>query len=100
MKKIKEYVDGMAEEIDGAKEYIEKALWYKSNSNTIRYNKYKEMAIQELGHAEALHTFAVEDIAKLQEVFPEVPADMMDKWNDAHRHYVDKVAWVKQMISM
>lgn len=100
MKQIKEYVDGMMDEICSAKDYIEKALWYKSNGNTIRYNKYREMAMQELSHAETLHSFTVEDIAKLSETFPEVPADMMDKWNDAHRHYVEKVAWVKQMIAM
>jgi len=100
MKKIKEYVDGIDEEICGAKDYIEKALWYKAQGNTIRYNKYKEMAIQELGHADALHTYAVEDIAKLQEVYPDVPADMMDKWNNSHKEYVERVAWIKQMLSM
>ena len=100
MKKIKDYVDQMEEELEGAKEYIEKALWYKSKQNTIRYNKYKEMAIQELNHAEAIHTFAVEDVAALEEVFPEPPASMMEKWNEAHNCYVEKVAWIKQMIAM
>lgn len=100
MKKIKDYVDKMAEEIDGAKEYIEKALWYKAKGDTIRYNKYKEMAMCELNHAEIIHTFAVEDVAKLTEVFPDPPSEMMDKWNEAHKCYVEKVAWVRQMLAM
>ena len=99
MKKIKEYVDCINEELESAKEYIEKALWYKS-TNTMRYNKYKEMAIQELSHAEILHTFAVEDVAILTETFPEPPEAMLEKWNESHKHYVEKTAWVKQMIAM
>ena len=100
MKQIKEYVEQMEEEICGAKDYIEKALWYKSKGDTIRYNKYKEMAMQELNHAEIIHTFAVEDIAKLEEVFPEVPTEMMDKWNESHKKYIEKVAWIRQMMAM
>ena len=100
MKKIKEYVEGIEEEICGAKNYIEKALWYKAQGNTIRYNKYREMAMQELQHGENLHTFCVEDIAKLEEVYPEVPTEMMDKWNESHKKFVEKTAWVKQMIAM
>ena len=37
MKKIKDYVDKIADEIEGSKEYIEKALWYKAkNINNIK----------------------------------------------------------------
>ena len=100
MKKIKEYVEQIDEELCGAKEYIEKALWYKAKSDTIRYNKYKEMAMQELNHADIIHSFAVEDIAKLTETFPEPPTEMMEKWNESHRKYIEKVAWIKQMIAM
>lgn len=99
MKKIKEYVEEISEELESAKEYIEKALWYKP-TNTMRYNKYKEMSIQELSHAEILHTFAVEDVAVLTENFPEPPSEMLDAWNESHKHFVEKTAWIKQMIAM
>ena len=40
MKKIKDYVDKINDEIEGAKEYIEKALWYKAKNDNNRYVKY------------------------------------------------------------
>lgn len=100
MKKIKDYIDKMNDEIEGAKEYIEKALWYKAKNDTNRYTKYKEMSLQELGHAMIIHQFASEDISELERVYPDIPEDMQDKWNKAHNEYVDKVAWIKQMQNM
>ena len=100
MKKIKDYVEKMNDEIEGAKEYIEKALWYKVKNDTNRYTKYKEMSIQELGHAMMIHQFAAEDIEALERVYPDIPEEMQDAWNKAHNNYVDKVAWIKQMQNM
>jgi bacterioferritin (cytochrome b1) len=100
MKKIKDYVKQIDDELCGAKEYMEKALWYKAKGNNIRYTKYKEMAIQELSHADNIHTFAVEDITELQKVYPEVPKKMMDSWEKSHAEYVEREAWIKQMLTM
>ena len=100
MKKIKEYVDKINDEIEGAKEYIEKALWYKAKNDNNRYVKYKEMSIQELGHAMTIHQFAAEDIEELKRVFPDVPEAMQDVWDKSHNEYVEKVAWIKQMQNM
>ena len=100
MKKIKDYAEKIDDEINGAKEYIEKALWYKAKGDSNRYEKYKTMSIQELGHATNIHQFAVEDIEALEKVYPEIPQDMMDKWNKSHNEYVEKVAWIKQMQNM
>ena len=100
MTKIKLYVEGIADEIKGAKEYAEKYLWYKAKGNTTRSSRYKEMATQELEHASNLHEFATEDIESLERVYPEIPNDMMEAWDKSHKEYVEKVAWVKQMLSM
>lgn len=100
MTKIKKYVEDIAEELDGAKHYIETALEYKAAGNSDRYTRYKEMSVQELGHAMSLHDFAVQDIEKLKSVYPEIPSDMMDKWQKAHVNYVEKAAWIKQMQAM
>lgn len=100
MTKIKKYVDDIAEELDGAKNYIETALDYKVAGDMNRYNKYKEMSVQELGHAMALHEMAAQDIQKLQSVYPEVPQSMMDKWEHSHKEFVEKTAWIKQMQAM
>ena len=100
MTKIKKYVDDIAEELDGAKHYIECALEYKAMGDSTRYAKYKEMSMQELSHAMALHEFAVQDIERLKTVYPDIPSDMLDKWEKAHVDYVEKAAWIKQMQSM
>ena len=100
MTKIKKYVEGIAEELDGAQNYMEKALEYKSTGNADRYNGYKEMSLAELNHAMRLHDYAAQDIEQLKAVYPDIPSDMMEKWDKAHREYVEKAAWVKQMQSM
>lgn len=100
MTKIKKYVDGIAEELHDAKHYMETALEYKAMGNGERYNKYKEMSIQELGHAMALHDFAVQDIEQLKTVYPDVPQKMMDAWEKSHVDFVEKAAWIRQMQAM
>ena len=100
MTKIKKYVEDIAEELDGAKNYIETALDYKVSGNTARYTKYKEMSVQELGHAMNLHEFAAQDIEQLKSVYPNIPQDMMDKWEHSHKEFVEKAAWIKQMQAM
>ena len=100
MTKIKKYVDDIAEELGGAKTYMEKALEYKASGDTNRYNGYKEMSVQELNHAMRLHEYAVQDIEKLRTVYPEIPTEMQDKWDHSHREFVEKTAWIKQMQAM
>ena len=100
MTKIKKYVEDIGEELDGAKHYIEKALEYKAMNDSTRYAKYKEMSLQELGHAQALHDFAVQDIERLKAVYPDIPSNMLDKWNKSHVDFVEKTAWIKQMQAM
>ena len=100
MTKIKKYAEEIAEELDGAKKYIEKALEYKAMGDTARYTKYKEMSVMELGHASTLHEFAVQDIEKLKAVYPDIPQKMMEAWNKSHVNFVEKTAWIKQMQAM
>ena len=100
MTKIKKYVEDIEDELKGAKCYIEKALEYKASGHADRYNGYKEMSMQELNHAMRLHDYAVQDINKLKEVYPDIPQKMMDTWEHAHVEFVEKAAWIKQMQAM
>ena len=100
MKKIKDYAERIDDELCSAKEYMEKALWYKAKDDSNRYSKYREMSNQELEHAMNIHQFAVEDIDKLEKVYPDIPQDMLDSWNKSHAEYVEKTAWIRQMQSM
>lgn len=99
MTKIKHYVEQIEDEICGAKEYAECYLEYKVRNMTNWANKYKEMAQDELKHATYIHDRAIEEIEELKKVYTP-PQEMLDEWEKSHAHYVEKVAWVKQMLTM
>lgn len=100
MTKIKKYVEQIDEELCGAKDYAEKALEYKAVGDQDRFAKYRAMANDELNHAMIVHDMAAKDIEKLKAVFPEIPQKMTDAWDASHTGYVEKTAWIKQMLAM
>ncbi len=99
MTKIKKMSDRIMGEIDDAKHYAEKYVECKAEGKSSWANKYKEMASDELKHAMYLHEMTVEEIAKLEKVLTP-PAEMQEKWDKLHKEYVEKAAWVKQMLMM
>ena len=99
MKKIKEYVEHIEDEICSAKDYAEKYVEYKAKGDATWANRFHTMASEELEHAEYIHELALKDIEELSKVFTP-PQDMQEKWDKAHAYYVEKVAWIKQMLSM
>lgn len=96
---IKKYVDTIAEEIEGAKEYAEKYVECKAKGNTARAQKYKEMATDELKHTTYIHDMAIQDIEELKKIYTP-PVEMEEKWDKVHKEYVELVAWVKQMLTL
>lgn len=42
----------------------------------------------------------VEQIKKIQGAGITPPAEMMENWQNEHKKYVDKVAWIKQMLTL
>ena len=99
MKKIKEYVEAIREEVEGAKDYAEKAVECKVKGDMTKANKLKEMANDELKHATYIHEWAVAEIEAISKVYT-APVDMMDKWEREHKKYVEDVAWIKQMLML
>ena len=100
MKKIKDLTEHINDEICDAQHYAEDYVEKKVNGETSMASKYKEMATDELKHATYLHDYAMDEIKKVQAAGIKVPAEMMEKWENEHRKYVDKVAWVKQMLAL
>lgn len=96
MKAIKELVDHIKDEIEGAREYAEKYVEYKALGNP-RASTYRQMAYDELTHAEKIHTFAVEEIKKVSEVITP-PVEMEERWKLAHKQYVEDVAKIKMIL--
>jgi hypothetical protein len=99
MRHIKKWVDMLDEEIEGAKDYAEKYVECKVKGHSTRANKFKEMAHDELKHCGYIHEMAVQDIEELRKVYTP-PAEMQEAWDKAHKHYVEKVAWIRQMLDM
>jgi hypothetical protein len=99
MRSIKAYVEHIDEELEGAKDYAEKYVEAKAKGNVSMANKYKEMASDELRHAGYVHEFAVAEIDALSKVYTP-PVDMQKKWEESHKEYVEKAAWIRQMLSM
>lgn len=98
MKYINDYVVHIDEEIEGAKEYAETYLMCKAKGSQ-RASQYKSMAQDELNHATNLHTFVAEEIEELSKTYTP-PTEMLEKWDIAHKKYVEKVAWIKTMLNM
>jgi hypothetical protein len=99
MKKIQKFVDAISEEIEDAKEYAEAYVEAKAKGEVGIATRYKEMAGDELKHAMYLHEMVVAEIKEISKVFTP-PANMQEKWDIAHKEYVEKAAWVKQMLAM
>lgn len=97
MTHIKEYVDLIDEELEGAKTYAEKYALCKSRNESVRAKLYWDMAQDELKHSNTLHDMAVADIEKLKEFFKPT-VEMEEAWNLSHKKFMEKSAWVKMMI--
>lgn len=99
MKSIKELVDRIDEELADAKYYAEMYVEKKARLESEDASSYKKMANDELDHANRLHTMAVNTIKLVEKVY-QAPESMQEAWRKAHTEYVEKVAWIKQMLTL
>lgn len=96
MVKIKKTVDLIDDELKGAERWAEDYIYAKANGDP-DYNKYREMANQELDHASFLHQRVTREINTVNQVYTPTQ-EMIDKWEHTHKEYVDKVARIRMMI--
>ena len=90
MEYLEKYDCHINDEIDGACEYAEMAMEVKEqHPDLVRI--FKEMAEQELGHAEYLHTIAEEMIRD---------DDSALIYSYLHKRHKERIAKVKVMIEM
>lgn len=99
MRRIKELADQIGEELEGAKCYAESYLDFKAAGDSRQAGRYMEMAQDELKHAGYIHDLAVTEIDKLRTVYTP-PADMEEAWNLSHKRYIERAAWIRQMLAM
>lgn len=99
MKAIKEIVEDIRDELDGAKHYAEKAVRMRDTDMTAA-NTYAEMARQELGHADKLHGMAVKLINEQRAAGVTPPASMQVVWDWEHERMIDQTARIKALLDM
>lgn len=99
MKIIKEIVEYIHEELEGAEGYAKKATQYKTDDKALADN-YSMMAAQELEHVDKLHAQVVRMIKAQQAAGKEVPAAMRAVWDWEHEQAMDKVAKIKMLLEM
>lgn len=99
MHSVKKLVDQIDEEVCDAKKYAECYIEHKVKNDSFWANRYREMAMDELKHADYIHEKAVAVIEELRKVFT-APVEMEEEWDKSHRKFVERVAWVKQMLNM
>ena len=87
------------DEIESAKEYAEQYVEHKAKNDMQTATRYKEMANDELKHANYEHEWAVKEVDEISKVYTP-PTEMMEAYEKAHKKYVEEVAWIKQMLTM
>lgn len=92
-------IDCIEDELESAKEYAECYVEMKAKGNSQWASKYKEMANDELKHAMYIHDRALMEIEEISKVYTP-PVEMAEKWEHEHKEYVEKTAWIKQMLAM
>ena len=99
MKAIKEIVEDIREELDGAKHYAEKAvkMW---DTDRDAATAYADMARQELSHADRLHGLAVKAINAERAKGVEPPAAMQAVWEWEHEKMIDATARIRHLLDM
>ena len=50
-------------------------------------------------HALWIHDVAIAEIEKLNQVY-KPPVEMQEKWDESHKHCVEKSAWIKTTLAM
>lgn len=98
MKTIDKMIEHIDEEVEGAREYAEKYIECKSRGHTARASKYKEMAFDELKHAEYVYGFAEEDVENIRKVYP-LSVDEEEKWSHAKRKMHEHIAHIKSYLA-
>lgn len=94
MKVVKERIDQIKEEIDGAMEYAEMYVVYK-NTNPQWAQMYYDMSMQELGHAENLRIIAQEAMDRISYI----PEEDQEKWKSKQKKHAELKAMVKLLLT-
>jgi DNA-binding HxlR family transcriptional regulator len=99
MKEIKWLAENIREELEDAEKYAKAAIKYKDTDRSLSM-ALADLAKQELGHSEVLHTHAVKIIKEHKENGAEPPAAMQAVWDWEHEHMIERTSKIKHLLDM
>lgn len=99
MREIKEIAAFIDDEVDGVLEYAKAAAFYKDSRPTLAA-VYLQLASVEYGHVTKLHAEAAKLVKEAEESGREYPQSMRDKWDEAHKASIAKMAEAKVYLGM
>lgn len=99
MKIIKEIMEEMSEEMEGAGHYAEMALKYK-DSDKVLADMYYNMSLQEMKHHDDLHAQVVRMIAEYRKEHGEPPTAMQAIYDWEHEKAISNAKEVKAAQAM
>ena len=97
MKIIKEIVEDIREELEGAENYAMLATKYREDDRTLA-DAYAKMSEAELGHVEILHNQAVRLIKQQKAENNSIPAGMQAVWDWEHEIMMHRSTKIKMML--
>ena len=99
MQVIRDLAEEIRDELDGAGEYAKKAAHFKGTDDSLAA-MYSEIAGQELGHVDKLHSKAMEIIKKYRAEKGDPPKAMQAVWDWEHKAMIQRMAEIKGMLEM
>lgn len=98
MKQIKEIVEHIEDELEGAECYAKMAARYKDLDKALA-DMYHTLATVEMSHVNTLHKQAVRLIEEQRKAGVEIPAAMQAVWDWEHGKQVDTSARIKALLA-
>ena len=87
------------DELTGCQMYAEESIKVKARGNTAWATRFKEMASQELQHAQYLHEYVVNEITNIKSVYTPTEKEI-EKWDKCDKKIYDKMAVLKVLLQM
>lgn len=98
MKVIKELIEMIDDELEGAEHYVKTALFYKQEHPGLA-NALYEISVQEMHHVSILHDEVVKVIKAYREKHGEPPAAMQAVYDWEHEKEIEESKEIKMLQS-
>ena len=99
MKIIEKLSQMIADELDGAEEYIKEAIAQKDTDNHLA-STFFDISMQEMNHVNLLHAEVARLIEEYRKTNGEPPEGMLALYNYLHKQHIDRAGKIKAMQQM